>query len=150
MQSVNKKNTISLAIVDDNSDYRDALMYYFNQLEDIDVLFEAGNGLELMENLKTAHPQVVLLDMEMPGMNGMDALRQLRDQYPSVKFIMLTMYLEEALIKSFLHLGANSYLNKSATPQEIYTAIKACCTTDFYMNHWISDVLLKGVKKFAK
>jgi DNA-binding NarL/FixJ family response regulator len=139
-----KKTTI--AIVDDSEPYREALVYYFSQLSDIEILFEASDGLQLIENLKTKQPQVILLDMDMPKLDGLKTLNQLRDEYPSIKFIILTMYNEKSVIWSFLANGANSYLNKSANAEEIHKAINACCDTDFYMNDWINDALVYKVK----
>ncbi len=138
---------VSIAIVDDSDPYREALSYYFSQLDDIEILFEATDGLELIENLKTKQPQVILLDMDMPNMNGLETLNELRDKYPYIKFIILTMYNEKSVIWSFLANGANSYLNKSADAEEIYTAIMKCCETDFYMNDWINDALINRVKR---
>jgi DNA-binding NarL/FixJ family response regulator len=140
---------ITIAIVDDSHPYREALSYYFSQLDDIEILFEASDGLELIEHLKTQQPQVILLDMDMPNLNGLETLNQLRDEYPSIKFIILTMYNEKSVIWSFLANGANSYLNKSANAEEIYTAIVKCCDADFYMNDWINDALVSKVKNTA-
>ena len=137
---------ITIGIVDDSHPYREALKYYFSQLADIEIMFEANDGVQLIQSLKKMQPQVVLLDLDMPNVDGMVALSQLRNIYPSIKFIMLTMYTEKALISSFIAKGANSYLNKTADAEEIYTAIKRCCETDFYMNEWISDALVHNVK----
>ncbi len=144
MQATTQK--ITIAIVDDSDPYREALSYYFSQLDDIEILFEASDGLELIKNLKTKQPQVILLDMDMPNLNGLETLNKLRDEYPSIKFIILTMYNEKSVIWSFLANGANSYLNKSADAEEIYTAIVKCCDADFYMNDWINDALVTKVK----
>lgn len=137
---------ITIGIVDDSAPYREALRYYFSQLEDIEIMFEAADGLQLVKRLKEKQPQVILLDMDMPNLDGISALKQLRDQYPSIKFIILTMYHEKSIIWSFMANGANSYLNKSADAEEIYTAIVKCCESDFYMNDWISDALVTTVK----
>ncbi len=145
MQATAQK--ITIALVDDSDPYRGALSYYFSQLDDIEILFEASDGLDLIENLKTMQPQVILLDMDMPNLNGLETLNKLRDEYPSIKFIILTMYNEKSVIWSFLANGANSYLNKSADAEEIYTAIVKCCDADFYMNDWINDALVNKVKK---
>jgi DNA-binding NarL/FixJ family response regulator len=141
-----KLHKITIGIVDDSELYRGALRYYFSQLEDIEIMFEAADGLQLVTSLKQMQPQVILLDMDMPNLDGITALKQLRDQYPSIKFIILTMYLEKSIIWSFMASGANSYLNKSADAEEIYNAIVKCCETDFYMNDWISDALIAGVR----
>jgi len=138
---------ITIGIVDDNETYRDALRNYFKHLDDMEVILEATDGLQLIEKLKTHQPDVILLDMAMPNMDGMETLKQLRDIYPGIKFIMLTVYMEKALINSFIKNGANTYLNKSAAPDEIYNAIVKCSDEDFYMNDWISDALVSRVKK---
>jgi DNA-binding NarL/FixJ family response regulator len=137
---------ITIAIVDDSNPYREALTYYFSQLDDIEIVFEASDGLQLIEQLKTKQPQVVLLDMDMPNLDGLKTLNRLRDDYPSIKFIILTMYNEKSVIWSFLANGANSYLNKSANAEEIYNAILKCTETDFYMNDWINDALVSNVR----
>jgi DNA-binding NarL/FixJ family response regulator len=141
-----KQHKITIGIVDDSEPYREALRYYFSQLDDIEIMFEAADGLQLVENLKTQQPQVILLDMDMPNLDGIKALTQLRDQYPFIKFIILTMYHEKSIIWSFIANGANSYLNKSADAEEIYTAIIKCCEADFYMNDWINDALVANVR----
>ncbi len=141
-----KLHKITIGIVDDSELYREALKYYFSQLEDIEIMFEAADGLQLVTSLKQKQPQVILLDMDMPNLDGITALQQLRDLYPSIKFIILTMYMEKSIIWSFMANGANSYLNKSADAEEIYNAIVKCCETDFYMNDWISDALVAGVR----
>jgi DNA-binding NarL/FixJ family response regulator len=137
---------ITIAIIDDSKPYREALVFYFSELSDVEILFEASDGLQLIEHLKTQQPQVVLLDMDMPNMNGLATLNRLRDEYPLIKFIILTMYNEKSVIWSFLANGANSYLNKSAYGEEIYKAIVECSESDFYMNNWINDALIYKVK----
>jgi two-component system, NarL family, response regulator DegU len=138
---------ITLGIVDDSKPYREALFYYFSQLPDIEVVFECIDGRELIAEIENIQPQAILLDIDMPDVDGMTALKLLRHTYPSVKFIVLTMFMEKALISSYIEAGANSYLNKSATAEEIYTAIVKCCEADFYMNEWISDALVSKVKR---
>jgi DNA-binding NarL/FixJ family response regulator len=142
---VNKQ--ISICIVDDSAVYRDALVDFFKTTPDIHVIFEASNGLELTKKLQKNHPQVILLDLEMPKMNGMQVLKNVRDKYPSIKFIMLTMHDEESIIHSFLSMGANCYLNKAATPPEIYSAIINCYHNDFYVNSLMTNAILKRIKK---
>jgi DNA-binding NarL/FixJ family response regulator len=138
---------ISICIVDDSVMYRDALVSFFKTHPKINILFEASNGLELVKKLRKNHPQVVLLDMEMPVMDGMQALKVLRDKYPSIKFIVLTMHAEKLLINNFLALGANSYLNKEATPQEIYEAIENCYYNDFHINQLMTKAIMHKIKK---
>jgi DNA-binding NarL/FixJ family response regulator len=138
---------ISIGIVDDSSIYRDALVSFFKTVPTIKILFEAENGIDLEKKLKLDHPQVILLDLNMPKMDGMKTLKRLRDKFPSIKFIILTMNEEENMINSFLSLGANSYLNKSASPDEIYNAIVNCYNNDFYLNSIMSNAIKHRMKK---
>ncbi len=133
---------ITLGIVDDSPEYREALVYYFGQIKDIEILFECSDGVQLLKKIKHKQPQVVLLDVDMPNMDGVEALQKLRHKFPSVKFIMLTMYMENALISSLIEKGANSYLNKSASGEEIYHAIVKSYEDDFFVNEWISNALV--------
>lgn len=96
---------ITLGIVDDSLQYREALVYYFGQLADIEILFECSDGAQLLKKIRHKQPQVVLLDVDMPNMNGIEALQKLRHKFPSVKFIMLTMYMENTLISSLIEKG---------------------------------------------
>lgn len=148
-QGINHQK-ITVGIADDSETYRDALKFYLSGLNDISVLFEVTDGAELIKKLETQQPQVVLLDLDMPNIDGMQALIKIRDLYPSVKFIMLTMFIEKALISACIENGANSYLNKMASPEEIYAAIIKCCEADFYMNEWISEALVSNVKHSKK
>ncbi len=141
---------ITIGIADDSDTYREALRFYLSGLADITVLFEVSDGAALVKRLETDQPQVVLLDIDMPNMDGMQALVKIRNLYPSIKFIMLTMFMEKALISACIENGANSYLNKMASPEEIYAAIIKCCEADFYMNEWISEALVSNVKLAKK
>ena len=108
---------ITIGIVDDNETYRAALCNYFKHLDDMEVILEATDGLQLIEKLKIQQPDVILLDMAMPNMDGMETLKQLRDIYQGIKFIMLTVYMEKALINSFIKNGANfNHVDKNLMP----------------------------------
>lgn len=133
---------ITLGIVDDSPQYREALVYYFSQIKDIEILFECSDGAQLLKKIRHKQPQVVLLDVDMPNVSGIEALQKLRHKFPSVKFIMLTMYMENTLISSLIEKGANSYLNKSASGDEIYQAIVKSYEDDFFINDWISNALV--------
>lgn len=144
-QTITEK--IKLGIVDDSPEYREALVYYFGQLNDIEIIFECSDGQQLEKKIQKNQPEVVLLDVEMPNMNGIQTLQKLRHKFPSVKFIMLTMYMENSLISSLIQLGANSYLNKAASGEEIYEAIVKSYEEDFFINEWINNALVSEVRR---
>lgn len=111
--------------------------------KDISVLFEANNGKELLDKLKTEKPDVILLDIEMPEMDGIEATTIIRKKYPDLKIIMLTMHDDTALIYDLLQKGANAYLTKSAEPKYVIEAI----TTVFEKGHYLDDKALKALTK---
>lgn len=119
------KLPIRLAIVDDHILFRKGLQALLNGFKDIEVLFEAGDGQELLERLDLPGntPDVVLLDLQMPVLDGLQTTRLLRVQYPQLRIIIISMHDEPELIESLLHEGAHGYLLKNANPEEVRDAI---------------------------
>ena len=119
--------------------------------EGMQVLFEAGNGLELLQKLSEGPvPQVILLDISMPEMDGIEALTRIRQEYPAIKVIMLTMNQDDAMILHVMELGANGYLLKEADPDEVEMAIRSVVETGFYFNERVSRALLTKIVKGDK
>jgi DNA-binding NarL/FixJ family response regulator len=106
---------------------------------------EATNGLELLELLKTAKADVLLLDLKMPEMDGIEAAKIIRMQYPQLKIIVITMYDDESLIVQMLEIGVNGYLTKEVDPEEIIKAVHAVYEKDYYFNEIVSKILLKNL-----
>lgn len=102
--------------------------------EGIDVIGEATNGKELLDLLKIITPDVVLLDLEMPVMDGNQALREIKLKYPSIKVIILTSYTEECLMEDFKAKGANAFLTKDSDIKTLANIIKKVHYTEGYNN----------------
>jgi DNA-binding NarL/FixJ family response regulator len=144
-------STISIALVDDHKLFRKGLIALLEDVEGMEVLFEAGNGVELLQQLATgARPQVIVLDLSMPEMDGTTALVQVRNLYPEVKVLMLSMNQDDAMILHTIELGANGYLLKEADPEEVEMAIRSVVETGFYFNERVSRALLSKVVKGDK
>ncbi len=136
---------IEYIIADDHKLFRQGLRLVLSGDPALEYLGEAADGLELMELLKRGQPQVVLLDIKMPGMDGIEATKAIRAKYPDIKILILTMHDDEQLILHLLEAGANGYLVKNADAEEIKLALRACAENGYYFSDQVSAVMLKKV-----
>src|SRR5690606_28923445 len=115
---------ITLAIVDDYSQLAQDINDKLVLSEEVLVLYEARNGRELMDSLKKGEiPDVVLMDIQMPQMDGIEATRQIKLQYPNIKILMLTVMDDEQKLFEALQAGASGYLLKDARPHHLLNAV---------------------------
>src|ERR1700756_3044060 len=115
---------LSLIIADDHTLFIDGLCLLLQNEPGIEILNIASNGRELMSLLHTHSPDIILLDINMPGYNGFEALSRVKSYYPKIKVIMLSTYNEEHLIEKAKAGGANCYLVKNADKSELVNVIK--------------------------
>lgn len=118
-------NTIDVIIADDHEIFRDGFAIMVNKHPDLKLLGEAANGLELVKLVEKHQPDVVVTDIKMPLMDGIEATKQILEKYPHVGVIALSMFDEDHLIVEMLEAGAKGYLLKNAHKDEIAAAIKA-------------------------
>lgn len=116
---------IKVMLVDDHPVVRRGLQVMLASSEDIAVVGEAGDGLEAIEKVKECCPQVILMDIHMPKMGGIEALRELKSRYPSISIIMLTMYDSDAYVIEAVKAGAGGYLLKDASIELLLHTIRA-------------------------
>ncbi|MFN8345279.1 MAG: response regulator transcription factor [Spirosomataceae bacterium] len=128
--------TIKVAITDDQVLFRRGIASIINTFEGISVVLEADNGRVLLDTLQTAEelPDVVLLDLSMPELNGIETTKLLHADYPSVKIIILSVYGEDRFVTHLMELGVNAYLFKNVEPEEVDRAIRTVVDKDFYFN----------------
>jgi len=132
-------NKINVLLTDDHQLIIDGLKSLLKDQEDINVSAEANNGREALRILSFLPINIVLMDIDMPVMNGIETLKEIKKQYPHVKVIILSMHNEAGMIKSLIDLGANGYLLKSCTQDEVVSAIRkvaagqSCFSTDVTM-----------------
>jgi DNA-binding NarL/FixJ family response regulator len=141
---------IKIAITDDHKLFRRGMNGMVSDFEEIEVLFEAGTGQELLDELKNTSIDLVLLDLEMPEMDGIATTPVLRDQFPDVKIIILTMHDDDQMIAHLMELGAHGYLLKDAEPEEVETAIRTTIENGFYFNERVSKAMLAGLVQKKK
>ena len=118
-------------IVDDHKMFRDGLRGLINAEPGMEVVGEAIDGREAIELTRSLTPDVVIMDVSMPGMNGIEAMRHVIQSSPMVKVIMLSMYSSGPLVQSVLAAGATGYVMKGSDFSELSAAIRrACCLPD--------------------
>ena len=138
---------IKVVIADDHVLYRAGVKTALSAKKDIKVIAEADNGMHLLNLLKTVEPDVILLDIQMPIMDGIGALPEVKANYPHIKVIMLTMMDDHSMITKLMELGANSYLSKTSDSEVIYEAIRTCHEQDYYFNALTNQALLTNLKQ---
>jgi DNA-binding NarL/FixJ family response regulator len=133
---------IKVAIADDHKIFRDGIKMALSGKEYLRIIWEAEDGKDLMHKMKIKLPNVLLMDIRMPEMDGVNAISLLRKEYEDTKIIVLTMYDDQEMISKMMEMGANAYLTKTTDPEEIYNAILTCMNDDFYFNELVNKAVL--------
>src|SRR4051812_27416195 len=140
-------NPIKVLIADDHVLYRAGVKMALGPRKDVQIIAEADNGMHLLNMLKMVQPDVILLDIQMPVMDGIGALPEIKKNWPHIKVIMLTMMDDHSMITRLMELGANSYLSKTSDSEVIYDAIRTCFDQEYYFNSLTNTALLANLKK---
>lgn len=133
---------IKIAIADDHKIFRDGIKMALSGKENLKMLWEAQDGKDLMHKMGIKKPDVLLMDIRMPEIDGINAIEILRKEYEEVKIIVLTMYDDQQMISKMMEMGANAYLTKTTDPEEIYNAILTCMNDDFYFNDLVNKAVM--------
>lgn len=137
---------IKVAIADDHVLFRAGVKTALSMKKDIELIGEADNGMQLLNLLKFLEPDVILLDIQMPIMDGIQTLPEIRKVRPDAKVIMLSMHNDHSMISKLMEIGANSYLTKNSDSETIYEAIKTCHEQEFFFNELTNKALLSGIR----
>lgn len=138
---------IQVIIADDHVLYRAGVKTALSTKKDLKIIAEADNGMHLLTLLKTTVADVILLDIEMPIMTGINVLPEIKKLYPGIKIIMLTMMDNHSMVTQLMELGANSYLTKDSDSEVIYEAIKTCMEQEYFFNDITNKALLTNLKQ---
>jgi DNA-binding NarL/FixJ family response regulator len=135
-----------VAIADDHALFRTGVKTSLSARKDIQMVAEAENGMQLLNLLKHIQPDVVLLDIQMPIMDGLTTLPEVKRLYPNIRVIMLSMHNDHSMISRMMEIGANSYLTKDSDSETIYQAIRTCYQQEFFFNDLTNKALLNGLR----
>lgn len=141
---------IKIGIADDHKIFRKGVILSLRQYTNLSFIIEADNGDEMIEKLATEKPDVILLDLRMPGKDGIEATKEISKKYPDIRILILTMYEDERFVSHLMENGANGYLLKNAEPAEIKKAILEVMVKGFYLNNFVNRILLKKSSNKSK
>jgi DNA-binding NarL/FixJ family response regulator len=147
MAKENNTDPIRVIIADDHVLYRAGVKTALSTKKDVKVVAEADNGMHLLNMLKMIEADVILLDIQMPIMDGIATLPEIKKLYPNIRIIMLTMVDDHSMITRLMEIGANSYLTKTSDSEIIYEAIKTCFQQEYYFNELTNKALLNNLKQ---
>jgi DNA-binding NarL/FixJ family response regulator len=137
---------IRVAIADDHEIFRKGLRIILNEIDELKVIGEAQNGHELFEILKHHEVDVILMDIRMPVMDGIEATKKVVEKYPQIKVIALTMFEEISYFNQMVEAGANGFLLKKTNKDELYRAILQVMRDETYF----SEEFISNVNKTQK
>ena len=138
---------VRVLLADDHEIFREGFYSLFNKQPDIELLGDAANGEQLVKLTAELSPDIVLTDIKMPVMDGIEATKKIVSLYPHVSIIALTMFDEDDLIVEMLESGARGYLLKNAHKDEVFDAIKTVYTGDTYFCKHTTAKLTKLISK---
>ena len=146
MKKPELNKAIKVIIADDHALFTAGVKTALSIKKDVELIAEADNGMQLLNMLKHIEPDVILLDIQMPIMDGIATLPEIRKLYPHVKVIILSMHNDHSMISKLMEIGANSYLTKNSDSENIYNAIKTCYEQEFFFNELTNKALLTGLR----
>jgi len=138
---------IRVVLADDHALVRAGFRSLLETLPGIEVIAEAGDGREALQLTLTHHPDVVLMDIAMPGMNGLEVTARVAKQAPNVRVIILSMHADEEYVWQALRAGAGGYLLKEASMAELELAIKAATRGETYLSPAISKQVADYIRR---
>lgn len=141
---------IRVFLADDHKVFREGIRLLLEKRLDMEVIGEADDGRETVTKVSQLMPDVVLMDITMPGLNGLEATRQIKQKCPSIKVLMLTMHETDQYLSGMLEVGACGYLVKTVTSQELASAIRAVHQGDVYLYPSIARMLVEDFLRRGK
>ncbi len=137
--------TIKVIIVDDHAVVRSGLSKFLKVNKDFQLVGEASDGEEALQLVSLYQPDVVLMDLMMPGMDGITATREIQKKHPRIKIIALTSFSDQNMVQGALQAGATGYLQKNVTAIELAQAIRSACAGRMTLSPEATQVLAESV-----
>jgi len=143
---VSPPDRIRVLLVDDHAVVRTGLRTFFDLLDDIEVIGEAENGLEAVDIVDQLIPDVVLMDIVMPQLDGIGAITRIKAAHPEVQLVALTSFIEEEKVTAALEAGASGFILKDAEADDVAAAIRAAYNDEVHLDPAAARILAKGMR----
>lgn len=140
---------IKVLIADDHQLFREGLVNLLFSAPDIEVISQAEDGVQAIEKAKHFKPDVILIDIAMPNMNGIDATKQLKKELPEIKVIAVSMHSDRQYVKGVLEAGADGYLLKNCTYRQLTDAIKSVHEGKKFLSEDITELVIDGYLNYS-
>ncbi|MHA7057024.1 response regulator [Aquimarina sp. M1] len=147
-----KKDIIKLAIADDETLFRQGITFILDKESNIEISIQAENGNDLIKQLNLTRdlPEIILMDLKMPDLNGVETTKIVKKKFPEIKIIALTSYYSKPFITNMMQQGAVAYLAKNATPTEVINTINHVAIKGFYYDESVMSILEEASLKTNK
>jgi two-component system response regulator NreC len=142
--------SIKIILVEDHEIVREGIKLILSDRPEISIIGDVGNAMELFKLLKKDQPDVILMDIELPGISGIEIIKILSNDYPKIKPLILSMSIDENTIFYSIKAGTKGFLHKNATQQELLTAINCIYEGKEYFSQKVSDIMIKSYADKAK
>ncbi len=140
----------TIVLADDHLIVREGLRALLEVEQDLKVVGEAGDGLEAMQQVERLNPKVMVLDLMMPGLGGLDVLRQLKKRVPQTQIVILSMYANEAYVLEALSNGASAYVLKDSSSADLVLAVREAAAGRRYLSPPLSARAIEAYQEKAK
>lgn len=135
---------IKVLVADDHLLFREGLINLLQSAEEIEVIGQAEDGIDAIEKVTRLKPDVLLMDIAMKSMNGIDATRQIKTQMPELKIIAVSMHSDKQYVKGMLEAGADGYLLKNCTYRQLTDAIRSTYNGKKFLSEDITEIVIEG------
>lgn len=141
------ESTIRIAITDDEALFRKGMKLILEDYSDFHIMIEAEHGQDLLDKIQSAPelPDVLLLDLKMPVLNGIETAKIIRERFPSISIIVLSAHVSKAFVINMIEIGAGSYLAKNSDPAEVADTIRAVHAKGFHYNNLVLEVIRENL-----
>jgi two-component system invasion response regulator UvrY len=139
--------TLRVLLADDHALFREALRMVLELTPDIEVVAEVGSGLQVLEAVNRSRPDVVCMDVNMPGLDGVEATRQLQSVYPAVKVIGLSAHVDLPRVAAMCHAGAMGYVVKGRAGAELPDAIRQAA---LHLNYFSVELRINNIAELSQ
>lgn len=142
---------IKVVLADDEELFRVGMSHILSKDDEIEIIFQASNGKELIEFLTTAKelPDIIIMDIKMPELNGVEATKSIHQEFPEISIIALTTYNTKPFIRNMIDVGASAYLVKNSPTQKVLHTIKQVFYNGFYYDSFVMEAV-KSLKNSEK
>ena len=143
------KRKIRIILADDHKLVRQGFRLILMSQDDMDVVGETGNGREAVDLAKSLNPDVIVMDVTMPEMNGIEATRRIREISPHIRVLALSVHRDSVYVREIIRAGAEGYLLKESADTDLLAAIRAVAQGNSYLSPEVSGAILKDYRKHA-